>query len=294
MTDIVSVGDFLSRSAELLRTHPHLLDGGLSRALLYAALALILGTRLWLHFRPRLALPLGQVRWIASGLSLVGLGLAFNTLALQAAYPFGTDNMPFFVDAASYLQVLQGAFGITWALFAALLAMALLTLRTPWVWLCCLGMAGCIAANSHAGEQGLWSWMMLVDVLHLVLGLTWLGGVLGLAWLRMGGPASMGPELIGAWSRVALPLFLAILALGGVRLWLGVRAEEGINVLYGAMLAFKIAAVLVVMWQAYKLRGLLRRSHFIGRQFDDGLSMELFAAFILILFTALLTQLQPN
>ena len=50
------MGDFLSRSAELLRTHPHLLDGGLSRALLYAALALILGTRLWLHFRPRLAL----------------------------------------------------------------------------------------------------------------------------------------------------------------------------------------------------------------------------------------------
>jgi putative copper export protein len=288
------VGDFLSRSVELLRTHPHLLDGGLSRALLYAALALILGTRLWLHFRPRLALPLGPVRCTAGGLSLAGLGLALNTLALQAAYPFGTDNMPFFVDAASYRQVLQGAFGITWAVFAALLALALLTLRTPWVWLFGIGMATCIAANSHAGEAGLWSWMMLVDVLHLLLGLTWLGGVLGLVWLRMSGPANMGPELIGAWSRVALPLFLTVLALGGVRLLLEVRAEEGVNVLYGAMLALKIAAILAVMFQAYKLRGLLKRSRFIGRQFDDGLSMELFAAFILILFTALLTQLQPN
>jgi putative copper export protein len=288
------VGDFLSRSAEILSTHPHLLDGGLSRALLYAALALILGARLWLHLRPRLALPLGQVRWMAGGLSLAGLGLALNTLALQAAYPFGTDNMPFFVDASSYVQVLQGSFGITWAVFAALLALALLTLRTPGVWLFALGMAWCIAANSHAGEAGLWSWMMLVDALHLVLGLTWLGGVLGLVWLRTGGPANMGPELVGVWSRVALPLFLAILALGGMRLWLAVRAEEGINLLYGAMLALKIAAVLAVMFQAYKLRGLLRHSRFLGKQFDDGLSMELFAAFILILLTALLTQLQPN
>lgn len=288
------MGDFLSQSAEILRTHPHLLDGGLSRALLYAALALILGTRLWLHFRPRLALPIGPVRWWAGGLSLTGLGLALNTLALQAAYPFGTDNMPIFVDAASYRQVLQGSFGITWAVFAALLAMALLTLRTPWVWLCGLGMAWCIAANSHAGEAGLWSWMMMVDALHLVLGLTWLGGVLGLVWLRAGGPAGMGAELIGAWSRVALPLFLGILALGGVRLLLAVRAEDGVNVLYGAMLTLKMTAILAVMFQAHKLRGLLRRSRFIGKQFDDGLSMELFAAFILILLTALLTQLQPN
>jgi hypothetical protein len=112
--------------------------------------------------------------------------------------------------------------------------------------------------------------------------------------LRTGGPANMGPELVGVWSRVALPLFLAILALGGMRLWLAVRAEEGINLLYGAMLALKIAAVLAVMFQAYKLRGLLRHSRFLGKQFDDGLSMELFAAFILILLTALLTQLQPN
>jgi hypothetical protein len=60
------------------------------------------------------------------------------------------------------------------------------------------------------------------------------------------------------------------------------------------MLALKIAAVLVVMVQANKLRIELRRSRLVWRRFDDGLSMELFAAFILILLTALLTQLQPN
>jgi putative copper export protein len=262
--------------------------------MLYAALALILGARLWLHFRPRLALPLGHVRWLSGVLSLVGLGLALNMLALQAAYPFGTDNMPFFVDAARYREVLQGSFGITWALFAALLVVALLTLRTRWAWLCCLGMAGCIAANSHAGEAGLWSWVMAVDTLHLMLGLTWLGGVLGLTWVRFAGPTDMGPEMIRAWSDVALPLFLTVLVLGGVRLWLMLRVGEEINMLYGAMFALKLAAVLAVMVLAYKLRVMLKRNRFIGRQFDDGLSLELFAAFVLILFTALLTQLQPN
>lgn len=287
------MGDFLSRSAEILSTHPHLLDGSLARALLYATLALILGTRLWLGFGSRLAFPLGHVRWAVGMLGVFGLGITLNMLALQAAYPFGIDSMPIFADAASFRLVFQGSFGFTWIVFAILLALALLVLRTPWAWACGLGMALCLAANSHAGEEGFLSWMFIVDALHLALGLTWLGGVLGLAGLRISGQA-MEPGMIREWSRVALPLFLSILTLGVMRFFLTFSAEGGVNVLYGAMLGLKVTAVLVVMFQAQRLRTLLRRSFFGWRQFDDGLNMELFAAFILILLTAVLTQLQPN
>lgn len=285
---------FLSRSAEILASHPHLFDGGLSRGLLYGSLALILGVQLWRRLAPRHVLPLRQVRLLAGIMGAAGLLLAINALALQVAFPFGSDNMPLLADWESYIRVLQGSFGLTWALYAAFFVLAWWQLHASWSWLFGIGMALCLSANSHAAEVGLWSWMFVVDALHLVLGLGWLGGILMLAWLRLGGGTGIPVETIKAWSRLALPLFLAILALGVVRLLLTLRAEDGVNVLYGGMLALKMAAVLAVMVQANRLRMELRRSRPVWRRFDDGLSMELFAAFILILLTALLTQLQPS
>jgi hypothetical protein len=286
--------DFLSRSAEILATHPHLFDGGLSRGLLYGSLALILGVQLWRRLAPQAVLPLRQIRLLVGIAGVAGLALAINALALQVAFPFGSDDMPLLADGSSYLQVLQGSFGLTWAVFGAFFVLALWQLHASWGWLFGLGMALCLSANSHAAEAGLLSWIFVVDAMHLVLGLGWLGGVFVLAWLRFGSNTGVTVETIKAWSHLALPLFLSILALGVVRLLLTLRAEDSINVFYGGMLALKIAAVLVVMVQANKLRIELRRSRLVWRRFDDGLSMELFAAFILILLTALLTQLQPN
>lgn len=286
--------DFLSRSAEVLAVHPHLLDGGLSRGLLYTALALILGTRLWFVLVARPVVPLRQISFTAGGLGVVGLALLLNSLALQTAYPFGNETMAFFAKAASYGNVLQSTFGMTWLAMAAFFLLALLTLRKWWSWVFSLGMGMCLAANSHAGEAGVLSWIYVIDALHLLLGLSWLGGVLVLAWVRLGGSPGLDANALRDWSHVALPLFGAILALGVVRLLLTLRIEGDINVFYGGMLAFKIVAVLAVIYEAQKLRRELRRSRFAWRKFDDGLILELFAAFILILFTALLTQLQPS
>lgn len=286
--------DFLSRSAELLTTHPHLLDGGLGRGLLYSALALIFGTRVWFVLVARPVVPLRQISLIAGALGVVGLALMLNTLALQVAYPFGAENMPFFADGASYRKVLHGSFGIAWAAIAVFFILALLTLRSWFSWVFGIAMGLCLAANSHASEAGMLAWVYLIDALHLVLGLSWLGGVLVLAWVRLGGNQGLDVNALRDWSSVALPLFGAILALGVVRLLLTLRIEGEVNLLYGTMLGLKVAAVLAVIYHAQKLRRELRRSRFAWRKFDDGLSLELFAAFILILLTALITQLQPS
>lgn len=289
------MASFLSQSAELLAGHPHLLEGGVSRGLMYLAAAAIIGMRIWLRLVPAGAFDSGKRRLGVGVLGWVGLLLTLNGLALQVAYPFGRDTMPVLADGASYLQVLRGSFGFTWLVYGFCLALALFTLRSCVAWLFALGMVFALAANSHAGENGFLTWAYGIDVAHLLLGLVWLGGVLVLAWDRLAGRAWIGMEALRTWSRLALPLFLALLVFGIFRLALGIQEAGWLNDLYLALLGLKILAVLVVVFSAWKIRKAIQPGCMgLSGKFDDALSLELFAAFILILMTALLTQLQPN
>ena len=288
------MASLLSQSADLLAAHPHLFDGGLSRGLIYFATALLFGMRIWLALAPPLRPALTRVRWLSGLLGLSGLLLAFNLLALQAADPFGAESMAFFADPASYRQVMNSSFGLTWLACALFLSCALLWLHTPVAWLFAAGLAFGLAANSHAREQGIATWMFWIDAAHLGLGLSWFGGLFLLAGDRLGGAMQLGREEVLRWSRIALPLFLGILLLGLVRLGLALQAEGGLNVLYGSLLGLKVLAVVAVMFNAWKLRSVLGEGQGLDKRFDDYLTWELFSAFILVLMTALVTQLPPS
>ena len=98
-----------------------------------------------------------------------------------------------------------------------------------------------------------------------------------------------------------MPLFLLIILIGVTRLGLQYWYEQGIGQVYVAILVLKLIAVAGVVISAAGLRKILKnRAATEGRddqkqsRYDQKLGNEVFFAALLILSTALLTQLPPR
>lgn len=269
----------------------HILDGALGRALVYLAIALLLGIRLW---RDHLKVPVSSLhlRPIAGWSGFTGcLLLLYATLA-QLAPP--TDNMqlllPNWQDA--YVLLFHTSVGMGWLMFLASLVLAVAFIEHRASWLPILGMLLAVSANSHAGEYGLGSAAFLSDFLHLSAALLWAGGVLVMMGVRLGldGAVMMNGDRLRRFSRVALPLFLFILASGLGRLLVQYGNTEGFSSLYIAILVLKLAAIAGIMGSAYGLRRQLN-ADINDERYDNGLSVEVFFLAIMIFVTAMLTQL---
>ena len=167
--------------------------------------------------------------------------------------------------------------------------------RHAWpAWIAATGAAFALAANGHSGEYGLGAPIYWLGAVHLLLALTWFGGLCVLVAGRLGSGWRIEYAALRNFSRLALPLFLLIILMGLARLALQYNYEEGLGSLYVSILILKLVAVAGVAVSAARLRKLLQRAEADERTYDNELGMEIFFAGLLILATALLTQLPPR
>lgn len=287
-----------SISAEALAGHPHVLDGALGRALAYLGLAILIGLRLWIGILQGLAPPrlkAYQLTALAAGLSgaflVVHASLSEAVSPFSAAFSMQEVSIPF----ADYRQMLlHTAYGNAWLAYCGMLVVCAWLVKHAWpTWLTAIGGALALAACGHSGEYGLATPIYWSGALHLLLALVWLGGLLMIIVGRLGNGWRIEYAGLQSFSRLALPLFLLIIAMGVLRLVLQYVVEQGLGVVYVVMLVVKLGAVAGVVFSAARLRRLLRDAAPEG-QYDNKLSTEIFFAALLILVTALLTQLPPR
>jgi putative copper export protein len=296
--DIASVEFFSSASIKAFTDHPHVLDGALGRTLAYLGLSIVLGLRLWMGILrdagPNRILAYQITAFIAG---LAGAFLVINAALSEAIDPFSSsfsmqEAMPSFADYQQML--LHTAYGNAWLLYLGLLTAAMLLVRHAWpAWIMGIGAGFALAACGHSGEYGLGASLYWFGALHLLLALTWVGGFCVLLSGRLGEGWRIEYAALHDFSRIALPLFLLIILLGLIRLGLQYDYEDGLGALYVAMLIIKLVAVGGVIAGAASLRKLLR-SGADENAYDNKLGTEIFFAGLLVLATALLTQLPPK
>ncbi|HZV61552.1 MAG TPA: hypothetical protein VFF75_03980 [Methylophilaceae bacterium] len=296
--DIASVEFFSSRSIEAFTNHPHVLDGSLGRALAYLGLSLVIGLRLWMGIL-RNAGPanLHVYQWTGLVAGFTGAFLVIHASLAEAVDPFSSSfsMQETAITFADYRQMLLHTdYGIAWLVYLGLLIVGIMQIRRAWPsWIAAIGAALALAACGHSGEYGLDAPLYWLGAIHLALALAWLGGLCVLVTGRLGSTWRIEYEALQAFSGVALPLFLLIVLLGLIRLGLQYGYEEGLGPLYVSILVLKLIAVTGVVVSAARLRKLLRHG---GKEqaYDNKLGMEIFFAGLLILATALLTQLPPK
>ncbi|HYD33966.1 MAG TPA: CopD family protein, partial [Methylophilaceae bacterium] len=192
-------------------------------------------------------------------------------------------------------MLLHTTYGNAWLLYMGLLAASILLIRHAWPsWLAAIGGSFALAACGHSGEYGLDAPLYWVGAVHLLLALTWLGGLCMLVAGRLGSGWRIEFQELRSFSSIALPLFMAIVLLGLVRLALQYDYEDGLGPIYVAILVLKLTAVVGVVVSAYRLRKLLGHAEAKEVDYDNKLGTEIFFAGLLILATALLTQLPPK
>ena len=304
--DIASVEFLSSRSIEAFADHPHVLDGSLGRTLAYLALAIVLGLRLWMsnirNSAPTRLIPYQLTALIAG---FAGAFLVIHAALAEAVDPFSS---PFSMQASSvtladYRQLLlHTTYGKAWLAYGALLTAGGAFIRYPWVaWLAGIGAAFALAACGHSGEYGLDTPLYWFGVVHLLQALTWIGGLVVLVAGRWGSGWRADYVALQSFSRLALLLFVLIILAGMVRLGLQYWYEQGLGPVYVAILLLKLIAVTGVVISAAGLRKTLReqaapegRDDPKQNRYDQKLGNEVFFAALLILSTALLTQLPPR
>lgn len=285
---------------EALLAHSHLLDATLGRAAAYMAVALMIGLTLWqVHHVSAYS---GR-RWrISAGvLGWAGALMVLHGILAEQSEPFQTPGSmgEAVIKPEQVIQLLgYTSTGRWWILYLLLLTVTVslmdsrLLSRPLWLRVSLLsGLLICLAATAHAGEQGMMTWMLWLDVVHMGLALTWLGSLLVMAVSRLSGQHPFTWAHLRDWSFLALPLFLAALLTGSLRLYAQYAENGHLAWAYLGVWLIKVAAIGGVMVAAFYLRHLLRDEQEDSARYDHYLSYELFSAFMLILATALLTQL---
>lgn len=109
--------------------------------------------------------------------------------------------------------------------------------------------------------------VVAADVLHLLAGSVWLGGLVGLALVlpELAGRGEEGAALLARFSGAAAGVLAALVATGTVLAWRVLGSWGGlVDTTYGQLLLAKIATVLVVValavWNRFGLLPLLRRA----------------------------------
>lgn len=274
--------------------HAHLLDGALARACAYLALAVLAGMQLWEWRFSHSLVWRRYLNWGALALGSMALLFALNSAALDDGDVFNVAAMPVASPADMLALVRFSVFGQAWLAYWLSLLLAVFC-RPAWLvrsaW---LAMLLALALASHAGELGMASLAYWTDLLHMGCALLWLGGMSLMLVFRLADTAWISPPDLGFFSRLALPVFLLTLVSGAARAWLQYADEGGLAWTYAAMLGLKLAAVAAIAACAWRLRRLLRQPRFNMAVYDNGLTLEFFFALVLLLFTALLTQLPPG
>ena len=279
---------------DTLFEHPHLLDSALGRAAAYLAIAILFGLVIWEYWLKTHIIYGRYYRWCALFLGLFGLLIAINSTVLEVSNPFDADDMglPKLVTVFELLQ--NTNFGKAWLSYAALLFFAVFSRTLSFRGLALAGMLGALVFSSHAGEEGLLRAAFWVDYFHLLFALSWLGGLTVLIALRLSKKSVIQVDGLQFFSRMALPVFILILASGMMQIILRIVQEQILNSGYITVLGIKLILVTAIILSAWGLRRHLKRDNLNAAAFDNGLSLEFFFAMVLILVTGLLTQIAPG
>ncbi len=209
------------------------------------------------HDRDWLLAKTGTFGLTASVGGLVGLGLLFSGQLIAFRDPFS----PWLAEAR--LLLLGTAWGRTWIAVLAVTAFAGLAFRVArrgrgWAWILAAGLAALIglypAIAGHAiASDRLQALAVVGDAMHVWAAGSWIGGLgvllfLELNWRRRDGGGSLLPQMVPAFSKMAVSS-VAILALTGLfSAWLHLPTFGALfTSTYGRLLTGKLVVVAMIL-----------------------------------------------
>lgn len=278
---------------ESLLQQPHLIDGALGRFFAFIAVSVIIGIWIFRHYL-KIAIPDRALIVFALSSNLIGILFSFNSALYQIADPFSLSSMTIIVPSLDDARALiETRYGQIWILFACCLFISGIFIHYKII--SCISILTalfCLSFTGHAGEAGI-GFPLFLDFLHLTSVLIWIGGLVYIVTGRLTSIGSMDAHALRTFSKFILPVFLLGLATGIIKLIAQYRVSNALNDAYLAFLCLKLTAVIGVCVCALWLRRILFEK-FEGDRYDHGITIEVFFAVLLLLSTALVTQLPPR
>lgn len=284
---------------------------GVIRGLHYAALlflvgALVVGAVVW----PRAGLPMRWPRRTAIAAAAIGLACALAGIALQGALGAGV-GLAHALDRPIVEGSLDTRTGAAWAIRSGAWLVALILFATaprrPQRWVA--GAAGLALAAvlvslplaGHADTQSPRGLLVPTDLVHLLAAGAWLGGlatVLVLYWPRhAGNEHADAVRATAAFSRIALPAMLLLVAAGILQGWiyLGSLGELFSGTYAVALLAKLVLASLIIAVAARSRRLIARPPRGAGpcERLRRAMRAEVALAMLVLAATAVLVRAAP-
>jgi copper transport protein len=284
---------------------------GVARGLHYAALLFLIGAFAFAALlRPRAGLSPRWPRRSVIAAAVIGLASAIAGIGLQGALGAGV-GLDRLLDSAVLEGSLDTRAGEAWAIRAAAWLVVLILVATaprrPQRWL--VGIAGValgVVAVSmplagHAETQSPAGLLVPTDLLHLLAAGLWLGGLLtvtALYWPRGdAGPDHEAAAATAAFSRVALPSMLILVAAGILQGWIYLGSlTEILSGTYAIALLSKLVLVAAIVASATRARravGRLAGETAAAAGLRRVMRVEIAMAVLVLAATAVLVRAAP-
>ena len=283
---------------------------GAARGLHYAALLLLVGSVGVLAFAwPRAGVAARWPRRLLTVAAGAGLVCSLVGLSMQGLLATGS-GIARAVSGPTLDAALDSRTGLAWVvragLWAAVLAI-LAAVRTPGTRAALLGLAaGGIAISlplaGHADTQSPRAVLLPADLLHLLAAGVWLGGLallIALYWPRRWRPLDpYAATATLAFSRLALPAMVVLVAAGAVQTWFYLDGLDSfLDGTYGNALLAKIAllAAIIVVAAGNRRRvdRLTERAEAVGARLRAAMRAEVALAVLVLAATAVIVRSEP-
>lgn len=218
--------------------------------ILYLGLFLAVGLTLFLLLvipHDRLARPVARLRRLRSAAAVVAAVAAVVALPLTSGYQQGLDLVST-LDPDTWTRPQTGEL---LGLVLLVAGLGLLLARPPRLALAGVALAAVSPAlTGHSRAYVPQAPVITIDVLHVLAGSIWLGGLVGMAVAlpALAGRPSAAVALLTRFSTVAAGVLLALAATGSLLAWRIVGSWSGlVGTTYGQLLLAKVAVVAVTV-----------------------------------------------
>ena len=281
---------------------------GVVRGLHYAALLFLIGAfAAAAIFWPRAGLRAAWPRRWVLGAAALGLVTSALAIGLQGVLGAGV-GLGDMLDRTILDASLDTRSGEAWAIRAGAWLVVLILVatapRNPQRWLVALAAAVLavvvvsLPLAGHADTHSPKGLLVPTDVVHVVAAGVWLGGLVALLavyWPRGSAPdTSDGIRATAAFSRIALPAMLVLVAAGILQGWIYLGSlTEILSGTYGVALLSKLVLVAGIVWLAMRSRRALRSEPEGAAGLRRLMLAEVALAVLVIAATAVLVRAAP-
>lgn len=283
---------------------------GVARGLHYAALLLLIGTVGLLTVAwPRAGVATHWPRRLLLAAAATGIVSSLVALSMQGLLATGSG-----VDRSVSGTTLRSAFesttGVAWIVrtglwFAVLAVLAAVRAPRPRAMLLGLAAAALVVSlplAGHADTQSPRAVLVPADVLHVLAAGLWLGGLvllIALYWPRQRGP--LDPHAAAAtiaFSRVALPAMVVLVAAGAVQTWFYLDGLDSfLHGAYGIGLLAKIGLLTAVFALAAgnrrRVQRLAEAAELVGSRLRSAMRAEVALAVLVLAATVVVVRSEP-